>query len=380
MAKASFVPIEWLLFRGQQCKVFSLIAKKAREFKYIIPVMHRSKGAITTKFKGATVIPPHIGLYYDPIVGLDFAALYPSIIIAWNMCYSTVITSIEMLNYVKAKNIPYLTVEWTEEPDPKDMIQKAKHYSFSFVQIEDKNGKELPGGTRGLLGIILTDLAKSRKATKALMKSETDPFMQAVLNGKQLAIKVTMNSVYGFTGAEEFGTLPCKAIAASVTAKGREMIERTSQMAQEQFGAMTIYGDSIPEWELVTVIDSSDSSDSRGSCDISIKNLADNLAANVKWQDYRGFKIDDTEILNKEYKNMEECNLNTLTHLGYQKINKIIRHTTQKKLFEIKAKDTYGNIHSVTVTEGHSLVLQNGNLITAESLKLGDMLANYKFF
>lgn len=33
------------------------------------------------------------------------------------------------------------------------------------------------------------------------LKAEPDPFKRAVLDGRQLALKVSANSVYGFTGA-----------------------------------------------------------------------------------------------------------------------------------------------------------------------------------
>ena len=33
------------------------------------------------------------------------------------------------------------------------------------------------------------------------MAKATDPFLVAVLNGRQVALKVSANSVYGFTGA-----------------------------------------------------------------------------------------------------------------------------------------------------------------------------------
>jgi len=93
MAKATYVPMEWLLFRGQQCKVFSLIAKDARDAKYVIPVYEKTdKGE---KFQGATVIKPKIGMYYDPIAGLDFASLYPSIMMAYNICYTTLANGLE---------------------------------------------------------------------------------------------------------------------------------------------------------------------------------------------------------------------------------------------------------------------------------------------
>lgn len=63
---------------------------------------------------------------------------------------------------------------------------------------------------------------------------ETDPFKRSVLDGRQLALKVSANSVYGFTGAQ-VGKLPCLEISGSVTAFGRQMIEETKRLVEERF-------------------------------------------------------------------------------------------------------------------------------------------------
>ena len=44
------------------------------------------------------------------------------------------------------------------------------------------------------------------------MKVEKDPFKRSVLDGRQLALKISCNSVYGFTGAQ-IGKLPCLEIS-----------------------------------------------------------------------------------------------------------------------------------------------------------------------
>lgn len=79
---------------------------------------------------------------------------------------------------------------------------------------------------KGLLPDILESLLNARKKAKADLKKETDPFKQKVLDGRQLALKISANSVYGFTGAQ-VGKLPCLEISGSVTAYGRTMIEQT---------------------------------------------------------------------------------------------------------------------------------------------------------
>jgi len=69
-----------------------------------------------------------------------------------------------------------------------------------------------------------------------------DPGLWAVLNGVQLAIKVSMNSIYGFTGAK-FGRLPNKRIAAAVTAEGRRMIAHSKECAEKWYDCEVVYGD-----------------------------------------------------------------------------------------------------------------------------------------
>lgn len=66
---------------------------------------------------------------------------------------------------------------------------------------------------RGLLPHILQHLLAARKKTKAELKEATDPVVRAVLDGRQLAYKISANSVYGFTGAQ-VGKLPCLEISS----------------------------------------------------------------------------------------------------------------------------------------------------------------------
>ncbi len=90
----------------------------------------------------------------------------------------------------------------------------------------------------------------ARKRAKEMMKSEKDPFTLKVLDGRQLALKISANSVYGFTGAQ-VGKLPCLEISTSVTSFGRQMIEKTKQIVESKFtiangypfDSKVIYGD-----------------------------------------------------------------------------------------------------------------------------------------
>lgn len=103
---------------------------------------------------------------------------------------------------------------------------------------------------KGLLPEILESLLAARKRAKNELKNETDPFKRSVLDGRQLALKISANSVYGFTGAQ-VGKLPCLEISGSVTAYGRTMIEFTKHEVETRYtiengyenDAVVIYGD-----------------------------------------------------------------------------------------------------------------------------------------
>ena len=213
MAKATWVPLTYLVERGQQIKVFSQLTKKAREMGYLVPALAWGEGMVEG-YEGATVLEAQKGAYYTPITALDFEALYPSIMMAHNLCYSTLIMDPK---YENTDRYPGLEIETFGQ--------------FKFVQ-----------NVPSLLPSILMELKQFRKQAKKDMANSTGSLKQ-MYNGKQLAYKVSMNSVYGFTGASK-GMLPCVPIASSVTRKGRMMIDDTKKYVEENFpGAKVRYGD-----------------------------------------------------------------------------------------------------------------------------------------
>lgn len=215
MAKATWVPISFLVERGQQIKVFSQLTKKARELGFMVPTIRY--GAIPPEpYEGATVLEAQGGAYYTPITALDFEGLYPSIMMAHNLCYSTFV-----MDERRYGNVPGVTYETFE----------LNGGTYKFAQ-------DVPS----LLPSILAELKQFRKQAKKDMAAATG-FMKEVYNGKQLAYKVSMNSIYGFTGAGK-GILPCVPIASTTTFKGRSMIEETKEYVEKNFpGAKVRYGD-----------------------------------------------------------------------------------------------------------------------------------------
>tara|TARA_B100001769_G_scaffold97899_1_gene75538 strand:+ start:73 stop:2745 length:2673 start_codon:yes stop_codon:yes gene_type:complete len=210
MAKATWVPLCYLVERGQQIKVFSLLTKKAREMGFMVPTITWGQYS-ADGYEGATVLEAQKGAYYTPITALDFEGLYPSIMMAHNLCYSTLVMD------SKYENIP-----------------GVKYETFGF----SKFAQDVPS----LLPSILLELKQFRKQAKKDMAKSTGA-LKEMYNGKQLAYKISMNSVYGFTGAAK-GMLPCVQIASTVTLKGRSMIDETKAYVEKNFpGSKVRYGD-----------------------------------------------------------------------------------------------------------------------------------------
>merc|ERR1719219_175197 len=89
MARVTGVPLSYLQTRGQQIKVISQLIRKTMEQDLLIPTMAGQPGE--ENFEGATVIEPKRGYYADPVATLDFSSLYPSIMMAHNLCYTTLL-------------------------------------------------------------------------------------------------------------------------------------------------------------------------------------------------------------------------------------------------------------------------------------------------
>ena len=318
MAKACWVPLAFLSERGQQIKVFSQMAKKARELNFIIPTFRRPNGPDEGKYEGATVLEAQTGAYYGPITALDFASLYPSIMCAENLCYSSLVMN------ARYDNLPGVTYE---QFGPHRFAQRS------------------PDGTAicSLLPTILTDLKAFRKKAKKLMAAAEGTPMETVYNAQQLAYKISMNSIYGFTGASK-GMLPCVAIASTVTMRGRQMIEETKNYVEANFpGAKVRYGDSVMPETKVRILDPMGLEQR-----IPIERLA------KSWETYPGFMKDGTH---KEKYEVAD-NVKSWTHMGWMPIRRVIRHKCQKKIFRVTSP--YG---TVDVTADHSLLDTHLNLI-----------------
>lgn len=259
MAQVTGVLLTTILHRGQQIRTMVLMLRQLKERcrqnsehpRWFLPDESGSKRIVADGFEGAVVITPKPGFYQTPVVTLDFASLYPSIMRAYNMCFSTLVPS-----YTEAQR---QQLQWSVE------THLARPSDANYPEVRPVRSFDYPTGGKfeyklqktdvcfittkkrvGILPEILESLLNERKRVKKMRKKYGEKTMDyAVLDGRQLALKVCANSVYGFTGAG-LGYLGEKRIASSVTRIGRGMANHTKFMCEEKYkdhGLEIVYGD-----------------------------------------------------------------------------------------------------------------------------------------
>lgn len=136
------------------------------------------------QYEGATVIKPKVGAYLkNPIVTLDFASLYPGIIQYYNIDYFTIIKDRDEIEKLLAEGFKIDIHEW------KDRVNGVEFYVG--IAKEDPQGNPIVGA----LPEMLRRLYQKRKAIKREMKKlPEDSPRYAMLDAKQLAVKISMNS------------------------------------------------------------------------------------------------------------------------------------------------------------------------------------------
>lgn len=252
MANVCHVPLYYLFIRGQGVKIFSLVSKKCRTENYVIPVIKKSKKELTPKeqrqyekysdyvdsskketvtnddddndngFEGALVIDVKPGVYLSPIIVLDYASLYPSSMIYRNLSHECIVIDKKYLNL---PNYEYNTITYNN-------LDGTPAEPCIFAKRKDKK--------KGILPAILHELLMARKSVRKLAEQETDMFKKKVLDGLQLAYKVTANSLYGQTGAPT-SPIYMKEIAACTTATGREMLQFSKNFVENIFDKIINY-------------------------------------------------------------------------------------------------------------------------------------------
>jgi DNA polymerase elongation subunit (family B) len=256
MSKLCTVPMSFLITRGQGIKLTSFISKKCREKQYLMPCLDKDES--DAGYEGAIVLDPKCGLYFeDPVGVLDYGSLYPSSMIGDNICHSSKVCTKEydlegnLINEMGEKDP--ITGIYIYDNLP-DYIYKDKTFDTFIYKRKTPKAKadkicvgyktcrfaEHASGTKAVIPSVLQELLMSRKDTKKLMATETDPFMKNVYDKRQLSIKLTANSLYGQCGAKTSQFYE-PDVAASCTATGRNLLIYAKLVIEK------VYGDRVCE-------------------------------------------------------------------------------------------------------------------------------------
>lgn len=249
MANICSVPISFLILRGQGIKLTSYVAKKCREKDTLIPDIEKKMH--DDGYEGAIVLDPKCDLYLDnPVACVDYASLYPSSMISENLSHDSKVWTKEFnlqgkIIAVTGKkdedgNFVYDNLPGYQYVDVTYDTYKYVRKTPSAAAVKVRKGHKIcrfaqfPEG-RAIMPSILEELLKARKATKKLIPKQADDFMKNVLDKRQLAYKLTANSLYGQCGART-STFYEKDIAASTTATGRKLLTYAKRVIEEVYG------------------------------------------------------------------------------------------------------------------------------------------------
>ncbi|PKI51528.1 hypothetical protein CRG98_028088 [Punica granatum] len=182
------------------------------------------------------VMEPESGFYADPVVVLDFQSLYPSMIIAYNLCFCT------CLGKVSPSKANTLGVA-SYSPDPH-VLRDLKDQIF----LAPNGAMYVPPQVRkGILPRLLEEILSTRIMVKQAMKklARSQQVLHRIFNARQLALKLIANVTYGYTAAGFSGRMPCAELADSIVQCGRRTLENAISYvnAHTKWNARVIYGD-----------------------------------------------------------------------------------------------------------------------------------------
>ncbi|GCC38166.1 hypothetical protein chiPu_0016678 [Chiloscyllium punctatum] len=228
-----------VLTRGAQYRVESMMLRVAKPMNYIaVTPSIQQRSHMRAPQCIPLVMEPESRFYSNSVLVLDFQSLYPSIIIAYNYCYSTCLGSIDYLG--KDEEFKFGCISQKVPPE-------LLHRLWNDITISP-NGVAFvkPSVRKGVLPSMLEEILKTRIMVKHSMKThKKDNALMKLLHARQLGLKLIANFTYGYTAANFSGRMPCVEIGDSIVLKARETLERAIKLVNEtkKWGAHVVYGD-----------------------------------------------------------------------------------------------------------------------------------------
>ena len=219
LARITNSVIQEVLDGGQTSMVEQVMLKEYGRHQRVMPTKpddeaYDERDNEDEGLKGGAVLDPVRGLH-DNVLILDYKSLYPTIMMAHNLCYTTLIRDMSSL--------------------------KSLGLSEADVEVTPTGGIFVKNTiVKGIVPSILEDLLNRRMQTKRLMKQTDDEHEILALDATQMALKILLNSYYGYTGYSR-ARLYSMEMASSVTSIGRENILNTERILTQDIGKVYLY-------------------------------------------------------------------------------------------------------------------------------------------
>ena len=227
LSRASGSLLQDIVNGGQSGMVENLLMRRFRERGRVVPPkpdaeVSDERYVENEGLKGGAVLVPEKGLVEDVVI-LDYKSLYPTIMMAHNLCYTTVLTP------------------GSPEVDSDGVAKMGR--GESIITAPSGGRFVSPQVSPGIMPAVLRELLDERTATKNLMKKAGED-ERRFLDAKQNAMKILLNSFYGYSGYAR-ARLYSLALANAVTSFGRENILRTKKIIDEIGSAYVIDGEVV---------------------------------------------------------------------------------------------------------------------------------------
>lgn len=346
-SKTCQVPPNVYYNRGHQVRFVSQLYAFCKDNGYVMDCDNYSSSI--SEYMGAYNLTPKVGLHHN-VLAFDFCSLYPSIMIAYNICFTTLLRESDMQHlspddYNEFTWDEHVNCEHTSDPNYIKKQGKRKIIICSTIKTRFVKAHV----RKGIVPQLVETFLRKRKEVRKAMESVTDQEMLAIMDKRQLSNKIAANAMYGLLGIPKIrnGYVPLMEGASTITYIGRRTIKKVIVDIERTFNASAVYGDSVT-----------------GDTALLIRQKGK----------IRTVRIDELPGTWQTYNGVKECIVPDVptevwSERGFTHIRKIIRHRTDKP---IKRIVTHTGIVDATID--HSLLLSNGSEISPSHVKVGDEL------
>jgi DNA polymerase zeta len=168
---------------------------------------------------------------------VDFQSLYPSALIAYNLCYCTTFGRSELASkgggQLGAAEHRFNREKFEKLLEGGNIINTPNDVLFLKTNIR-----------KGVMPILLDEILSLRSFIKQTLKAATDERVKQILEARQLALKRFAACAFGYTNANYTGRMPCVELGDAIVEVSRHMLEFVIEYLEREYSELEVlYGD-----------------------------------------------------------------------------------------------------------------------------------------